>query len=87
MTSKASPRFWACLNALPPSVQALAKSKYDIWRRDPFHPSLHFKELAPGLWSARINLQYRALARRRGELVAWFWIGTHEEYDRLIPRG
>jgi hypothetical protein len=36
------------------------------------------------VWSVRINLQYRALGRRRGELIVWFWIGTHDEYDKLI---
>jgi hypothetical protein len=44
----------------------------------------HFKEVDPGLWSARITLQYRALGRRRGDLVVWFWIGTHREYEKLI---
>jgi hypothetical protein len=53
---------------------------------DPFHPSLHFKELVPDLWSVRINIAYRALARRRGDVVVWFWIGTHEQYERLIDQ-
>lgn len=84
MTSRTTARFWDCLRKLPADVQRQANEKYDLWTRDPFHSSLQFKEIWSGLWSVRINLNYRALARRRGELVVWFWIGTHAEYDRLI---
>jgi hypothetical protein len=84
MISKATEDFWEALKRLPRDIQQQATKKFRLWQRDPFHPSLHFKELMPGLWSARINLNYRALARRRDQLVTWFWIGTHDEYDRLI---
>jgi hypothetical protein len=84
VTSKATSGFWEAFDRLPQEMQRQAKSKYKLWRRDPFHPSLHFKELHKDLWSIRVNLDYRALARRRGELIVWFWIGTHKEYDLLI---
>jgi len=86
LTSKTTNGFWKCFDSLPESVRIQAKTKYDLWQREPFHPSLHFKELTDDLWSARITLDYRALARRRGDLIVWFWIGTHGEYDRLIGR-
>ena len=82
MISKATGDFWEALRHLPRDIQQQAREKFRLWQQDPFHPSLHFKELAPGL--LRINLNYRAQARRRGELITWFWIGTHEEYQRLI---
>jgi hypothetical protein len=69
---------------LPTDLQQQARAKYALWRREPFHPSLHFKELYENLWSVRVTLNCRALARRRGDLIVWFWIGTHAEYDRLI---
>jgi len=62
----------------------LARVKFSLWREEPFHTSLQFKETRPGLWSVRINDQYRALARRKDDLVVWFWIGIHAEYDRLM---
>ncbi len=34
--------------------------------------------------SARVGLHYRALAVRTDDVLAWFWIGTHAEYDQLI---
>jgi len=35
-------------------------------------------------WSARVGIRHRALAVEDGEHLTWVWIGTHEEYDRLI---
>jgi hypothetical protein len=81
---RTNPRFWECFAKLPPDVQRLARQKHRLWLENPFHPSLCFKELTLGLWSARITSQHRALALRRADLVLWIWIGPHAEYDRLI---
>jgi len=78
--------FWQHLEALPKPIQRIAREKFAIWQREPFQSSLQFKELASGVWSVRVNDQYRALARRKGELIVWFWIGSHAEYDRLITQ-
>jgi hypothetical protein len=84
--SKVHARFWAAFAALPKSVQELARDKFNIWRREPFHPSLHFKHLKRGVWSVRINQDYRALGLRDEQRIIWFWIGSHDEYDRRIAR-
>ncbi|HUO09847.1 MAG TPA: hypothetical protein VM008_16205 [Phycisphaerae bacterium] len=86
MKSRARRQFWNLFRSLPVSVQKAAKQKYQLWRNDPAHPSLHFKELRPSLWSIRITDNYRALALRDGESIVWFWIGKHGEYDRLIQQ-
>jgi hypothetical protein len=78
--------FWAGFDALPKAVQELAREKFQFWREEPFAASLHFKELFPDVWSVRINQNYRALGRRRENLIVWFWIGTHAEYDQLLKR-
>jgi hypothetical protein len=36
--------------------------------------------------SARIGRGWRAVGVRTGDLVIWFWIGPHHEYDKLIGR-
>jgi hypothetical protein len=82
--SRANEQFWECFNALPEDIQRTAKEKHQLWERDCFHPSLHFKLLKDNVWSVRINQNYRALGRRKGELIVWFWIGTHADYDKLI---
>ena len=84
MTSRASRDFWTAFDHLPAAVQRQARKQYQRFSQDPQHPSLHFKELSPGLVSARINLSYRALGYRERDTILWFWIGTHAEYDRLI---
>ncbi|HEY0837931.1 MAG TPA: hypothetical protein VGE72_28705 [Azospirillum sp.] len=59
---------------------------YRQWAANPWHPGLQFKQVhaTRSIWSARINLGWRALGLREGETVTWFWIGSHDEYERLI---
>ena len=68
---------------LPAPIQKLARHKYALWKRDPHHPSLHFEEHCNGICVVRIGEHYRALGLREGDIIAWFWIGTHEEYNRF----
>jgi hypothetical protein len=81
--SQTHAQFWECFDALPLDIQRIAIRKYRLWERDCFHPSLHFKALSDDVWSVRINQNYRALGRRKGSLIVWFWIGTHADYDKL----
>lgn len=84
MNSRALASFWRYFELLPLPIRDAARAKYALWHRDPFHSSLQFKELRPNLWSVRINHGYQALGRRNAEDIVWFWIGTHDEYKRLI---
>ena len=34
----------------------------------------------------RIGDHYRAVAQKHGDLVVWFWIGTHEDYNNFIKQ-
>jgi len=61
----------------------LADESYHLLRRDPKHPSVHFKRLGR-FWSARVGLHYRALAVEQENVMLWFWIGTHAVYNRLV---
>lgn len=76
-------RFWSCFDKLPPTVQKTARKNFELLKSNPKHPSLHFKKVA-NFWSARVGLYYRALALEDEDDFTWVWIGTHEEYDRLI---
>ncbi len=84
MNHRASPAFWSCYRRLPVDVQRQADRAFALLRRDPRHPSLHFKKVG-GLWSARIGRQYRALAEETADGLLWIWIGSHAGYDRKIP--
>ena len=85
MTHLATSRFWRCYRALPVAVQGLADRSFALLKADSDHPSLHFKKIGQ-LWSARVGLRYRALAIEDSDDLAWFWIGSHSEYDRLIKQ-
>lgn len=80
---KATRRFWANFDALPKAIQELARKNFALLRENPQHPSLHFKKVGP-FWSVRIGLHYRALAVEEDGDLIWVWIGTHDEYDRLL---
>jgi hypothetical protein len=84
MNSCTTTRFWNCYEQLPERLQQLARKNFTLWKLNPRHPSLQFKELKPRLWSARVGLDYRALAAFDGTTYVWFWIGTHDEYLQLI---
>jgi hypothetical protein len=79
----ASSRFWAAYDALPASVRKLVDDNYELLKRDPRHPSLHFKRVGQ-YWSVRVGLRHRALAVEVDGGYLWFWIGSHADYDRLI---
>ncbi len=83
MIGKTHRRFWKAFEKLPVSIQNLAREKYALWKRDPFHPSLHFEERRNGICVVRIGTGYRAIGLREGDTIVWFWIGTHEEYNRF----
>lgn len=79
----ASPSFWLAYESLPLSVQRLADRNYEIIKKNPKHPSLHFKKIGR-YWSVRVGIHYRALAVEVEDGVLWFWVGSHSEYDKLI---
>jgi hypothetical protein len=80
----ASPQFWRHYRQLPAEVRALADKNFQLLKADPKHPSLHFKKIGK-LWSARVGAHHRALGLGRPEGVVWFWIGSHADYDKLLP--
>lgn len=79
-------RFWKCYEYLPNSVQVSANQSYELLKTDPSHPSLHFKKIGKKYWSVRIGLEYRAIGIEVEGGISWFWIGIHEEYDKLIGK-
>ncbi|NEO27114.1 MAG: hypothetical protein F6K03_09520 [Kamptonema sp. SIO4C4] len=84
MKSFATREFWISYRKLPPEIKEQAKKTYQIWRKNPFYPSLHFKKVGQNLWSARITANYRALALKKENNYYWIWIGTHDEYENLV---
>ena len=86
MTSKATRRFWKLYHELPEHIQRLAVKNYQFWRENSRHPSLDFKKLAGQgeRFSIRVGDHYRALGHKIGDGYEWVWIGTHEDYNKLL---
>ena len=86
MRSKTTRQFRKQFDALPAIIQQQARSAYRQFASDPSHRSLRFKRVhavAP-VYSARVSKGYRVVGQREGDLVVWFWIGSHANYDLLL---
>jgi hypothetical protein len=79
MISKLRESFRRDFSRLPAKIQQQAREAYRNFLRNPSHPSLAFKRLNTELplWSVRITESYRAVGVRHGEIIIWFFIGTH----------
>ncbi len=86
MISRTAASFWRRFQSLPADVREQAREAFRRFREDPANPGLAFKKLKgfPNYWSARITLNYRAVAVREGDTLVWFWIGNHAEFDRVF---
>jgi len=85
LSHSASRRFWRHFEALAPEVQQLARENFELLKSNPQHPSLHFKRIGK-LWSVRIGLSHRAVGQDSSAGITWFWIGAHEDYEKLLGR-
>jgi len=94
VTSHVNARFRRHFANLPKRIQEQSSRAYRLFKTDPSHlcvcghRGLEFKKLPPhqDIWSVRITDDYRAVGQRQGEVVVWFFIGTHAEYDALLAR-
>jgi hypothetical protein len=86
MQSRTTRQFWRLFSDLPFDAQRDAKRAYRLFVSNPAHPGLQFKKLEgeDDIYSARIGLDYRALAVMKKDRLVWYWIGSHAEYDRLV---
>jgi hypothetical protein len=82
---RATKAFWKLYNDLTPHVQRQALKQYRLLKGNPQHPSVRFKPVSK-LWSARVNDDYRALAIKRQDAYVWFWIGPHQDYDKILAK-
>ncbi len=89
MISRILPNFRKDFRLLPKEIQLQAKEAYKIWKDNPFDSRLHFKQIHPSkpIYSVRITLNWRAVGVMESRnAILWFWIGSHEEYNKLIKQ-
>ena len=83
MKHYASSSFWLAYEKLDSVVRELADKNFALLKENPQHPSLRLKKVGR-YWSVRVGRSYRALAVGADEGLVWFWIGNHQDYERLI---
>lgn len=88
MTSRTTAKFRKALQKLPLRIQLQAKEAYELWRRDPGHRSLQFKKVhaTKPIYSVRVAIGWRAVGVRTGDVMVWYWIGSHSDYDKLVAQ-
>jgi hypothetical protein len=88
MNSRVTDDFVALFATLPSEVQKQARKSYRLWRANPSHPGLHFKQIRGhhDVYSVRVSLGWRAVGLLEQDTINWFWIGSHADYDRLLAR-
>lgn len=86
MKSITTSQFWKLYYALPEDIQHRADRAYELWRLNPQAHGLYFKRVGKQkpVYSVRIGQGYRALGLLEGDAIVWFWIGPHDEYERLL---
>ncbi|MEY4482903.1 MAG: hypothetical protein RL693_355 [Verrucomicrobiota bacterium] len=83
MKHLAHPDFWVYYHQLPSHIYELADKNFQLMKESPRHPSVRLKKVGI-LWSARVGLHYRALAKEESDVLVWFWIGHHADYDKYL---
>jgi len=86
MKSSTTSQFWKLYEALPEDVQRRADKAHRLCRLNPRARVLYFRRVGQRrpVYSARIGRGYRALGVLEGDTIIWFWIGHHDEYERLL---
>jgi hypothetical protein len=88
MNSRTTGRFRELFAALPARVQQQARQAYRLFRQNPAHPGLRFKQVHadPPLYSARVGIGYRAVGVLDRDTIIWYWIGSHADYSKLLDQ-
>jgi hypothetical protein len=86
MNSQALPQFWRLYRALPKEIRLRVAKSYRIWRDEPHSPGLRFKRVGNRrpVYSVRVTDDYRVLGLLEADTIHWFWVGPHDEYERII---
>lgn len=86
MKSVTTKRFRKAYAYLPEHIQEQTRKAFQLWKKNPFHASLQFKQVhdTEPVYSVRVSLSYRALGVKEKDTIIWFWVGSHADYDKMI---
>lgn len=86
MISHLDDDFIRCFRKSPDRIKRKARKNYKLWKQNPSHHSLEFKKVhqREPIYSIRVGIGWRALGLKENEAFIWFWIGSHNDYEKLI---
>ena len=86
MLSYTKKSFWKQFDSLPHEAKILAIKAFYLWSENPYNSGLNFKKLNSqnSLYSVRIGLNWRAIGKKYPDYILWYWIGSHEEYNKMF---
>ncbi len=80
--------FKKCYQELPVAIQKKAERREELFRTNPFHPSLRTEKLHPKdreVWSFRIDDNYRILFRFKDHNTVYLLaVGSHHWIYRAV---
>jgi hypothetical protein len=86
MKSSTSPEFWRAYAKLSPQARESACKAYRLWKENPPSRFAAFSEAWTFL-AVCFGEGHRARAVAVPDGYLRFWIGTHDEYERLLKGG
>lgn len=77
-----------CLEKLGVDISTELERAYALWLENPQANSLGFKLLhdVPPVGRVKIGDHYRAIMVVDGDTAVWFWVGTHEDYNKFCRK-
>jgi hypothetical protein len=80
--------FPAQFASAPESTQRKIRAAFELWSANPQHPSLRFKKVydTRPIYSARVDLDWRAVGVVRDDTIVGYWVGPHREYEKLLKQ-
>ena len=87
MISRLDPEFLEALRRLDSATRRKVQRAYQLFKDNPRHGSLKFRRVrgTRNHYSARVDDYYRVLGLVEGNIITWYWVGPHDEYERMIP--
>ena len=88
MVSKRTKAFKKLFNNLSDHIKENARKQYKVFLENPSHPSLRKKPIGSTrnnkfkAYEVTVGMGYRATYFRDGDVYVWFWIGTHNSFDK-----
>ncbi len=74
MNSVTTDQFRKLYSKAPLERSRMIRRAYQLWQENPSHPSLRFKKVHATLpvYSARVDLDWRAVGVLQGDTLIWF---------------